>query len=307
MHRPALVIAALLALLPFCVHASGLFGTGIGSGFSGTIGTGAGAATYSGPGDLNTYVEAYSCSQALSAATRGVKLCNLCHEAAGVDTTCADALSDATTGIVVVPSPGAVLCAASGVNQCTVKTAYSLTATGHDATQTTVANRPLFNTTGVNSHPTISCTGGTVVLSNAAIATTASPLSMIGVASRTSVVGFDTPFDSNNGDVAFFFVNTGGSVNFSAGGNSPQFTYVEGNFVSLIGTNDGANTTISVNGAAALTSATGSTQIGTSIGVCNGANGGNPIIGQIGFMGYTATSVSNQAAINSGFHTVWNN
>lgn len=260
--------------------------------------------TYTGPGDLNTYIEAYG-TQALSAATRGTKLLNVCLPA---DVACADAVSDASTGTLVIPSPGGTACGTSiGVNLCTVKTAYSLTGSGHDATQATILNRPLLNTTGVNGHPTISCPGGTAVLSNAAIAFTAAPFTMVVAASRTTVVGFDSPFNAGDNTVDVVFNAGGGSAHFDAAGASPNATYTEGNFVSIIGTNDTTNTGVSLNGVSAGTNATGTTAIAVSIALCNATGGTNPLIGQLGFEGYIASSVSNQTAINAAIHQVWAN
>lgn len=263
------------------------------------------ASTFTGPGDLNAYVEAYG-TMAYSATTRGSKLVNACLHV--TPAACADAFSDLTTGLLILPSPGAILCGAlGGPTQCDVHIAYALNGSGHDMSDGGLtASRPPLDPTGVNGHPAIFCNGSSLLFSSA-IGRTNNPFTMVVVATRTSPVFFDVPFDSNDNTVDVVFNAGGGSLHFDAAGASPDVSYTEGNAAVIIGTNDGISTSVSINGGGFTGNPTSSTSIDTNIAMCGAFSGTNFLTGYVPFGGYGNTLFSNQAAISAMFATFWNN
>lgn len=106
------------------------------------------ASSYTGPGDVQATVWYYAL-RALTSATRGNKLVNVCTTISTVDT-CADMFSDATTGALVITTIGGAACN-TGTQPYNIKTWYELNGTGADQTQATVATRAVLS----------SCTGAT--------------------------------------------------------------------------------------------------------------------------------------------------
>jgi hypothetical protein len=77
----------------------------------------------------------YSSSRAFSDADRGNRLMNVCNVG---DAVCADVMSDATTGAVVVPLIGGSDCSTV---TCTIKIFYDRSTNARDAIQATIASR----------------------------------------------------------------------------------------------------------------------------------------------------------------------
>jgi hypothetical protein len=99
---------------------------------------GGGGGGYIGPGDVQATKWWYGL-RALSSATRGNKLVNICTTIATVDT-CADMLSDATTGAMILTTIGGAACNTS-TQPYNIKTWYELNGTGNDQTEAAVAAR----------------------------------------------------------------------------------------------------------------------------------------------------------------------
>jgi hypothetical protein len=131
--------------------------------------------------------------RAMSSATRGNKVANVCNSTGGVDVGCADMFSDATTGDLVSATISSITC--PGAN-CTVKTLYdqsgntNCSAAACDVTQATISKRPTL---------VASVTGGKAamlfanasfqLLSNASGITLAQPFTVSNVANKTGSGG----------------------------------------------------------------------------------------------------------------------
>jgi hypothetical protein len=135
--------------------------TGAGKGAPG----GGGGGSYIGPGDLGiTTPLAWSGLRAFSSATRGNAAINVCNVA---DVACADMISDATTGALVITTIGGSDCS---IVVCTVKKIYDQTAGGNctgscDLVQNTIASRATLTVScsGLTSSPCLTFNGTSAV------------------------------------------------------------------------------------------------------------------------------------------------
>jgi hypothetical protein len=106
------------------------------------------ASTYIGPGDKQAYA-IWAGVRAYSHATCGKPALNVCDSTGGSDVSCADLVTDTTTGLIVakaMPPPSSITCGAVHNPNCTVKIIYDQTGNNAcggpcNATQNTVANR----------------------------------------------------------------------------------------------------------------------------------------------------------------------
>jgi len=118
-----------------------------------------GGASYTGPGDIQASgVIHWAGLRAYSAATRGNNVAEICTTISTVDT-CANMVSDAVTGMIVLTTIGGVTCNNS-TQICNVRTLYdqsgALKCAGGTACnwqETTVALRPLIITSCLGSLP----------------------------------------------------------------------------------------------------------------------------------------------------------
>lgn len=108
-------------------------------------------ATYAGACDVVSGCVSYWGLRAASVATRGSNAINLCNV---LDAVCVDVASDASTGMVVIPTVGGSSCA---VVTCTIKSFYD-PISGNTQTQATIANRATLTVSCVNAQP---CAVGT--------------------------------------------------------------------------------------------------------------------------------------------------
>lgn len=115
-----LVVVSVTAQVP-------MTGAGVGA-------PGGGAASYTGPGDIDTFT-AWWGLRAYSSATRGNNLIEVCNSG---DANCVNMASSASTGDLVVTSVGSTDCS---VSTCTIKTAYDQSGNSRNMSQATEANR----------------------------------------------------------------------------------------------------------------------------------------------------------------------
>lgn len=140
----------------------------------------AGAASYSGPGNIVAGATAWYGLRAYSAADRGNPLLNVCNVA---DVACADLSSDATTGAIVISAIGGSSCS---VVTCTIKTMYDRSGNGYNATQATIGNRPTLVVSCINSLPCAAFVNQKLIGSGAGITAGSSTSSITAVAWRTA-------------------------------------------------------------------------------------------------------------------------
>lgn len=151
----------------------------------------AGGGAFAGPGDVVGSALFWSGLRAYSAATRGNRIANLCNSTGGVDVLCVDAISNATTGALVIPGSLTTFCPGSA---CTIQTLYDQTGANScggaacDFTESVVANRPVLTASCIGS---LACAQGNG--SSQAWATTVSsptnnqPITYSSVISRAAV------------------------------------------------------------------------------------------------------------------------
>lgn len=220
---------------------------------------GAPAASYTGPGDLKPFV-AWWGSSAYSAAARGSNAINICDAATGL--TCANWITDATTGLLVPTSIGGSAC---NIISCEVAVLYDQTVGNNcggscDLLLAHAIGRPLITNNGPNSTYCLqsqnAIAGGGLV--SAGNITQAQPFSSAIVAERTGSTGALTgAIVQSDGSIRIGYtasadtpsIYTGATVN-----NGPSATdnvfhaigYVANNASSLIGVDSTSASTVSV-------------------------------------------------------------
>ena len=268
MRRLLILLAMLLAASPALAQNS-LSTTGAG-------GYHAGAASFVGAGDLGTWT-AYWGTRAYSSATRGNKLLNACTpNTAG---TCADMLSDATTGDLVPATIGGNPC--PGVS-CIVEKYYDLTGNGHDMGNS-AGNAPFTLTASVaNGHacgvqPTNPSVSGYITAGNI---NTAQPFSVASVVDTTgnltSYAGMLSEW--NNGIWIFGHTNSNNQVRIYAGAELDA-TASDSSFHAIMGLASGASSKLIVDGSTTTGNA-GTTTANNVMALGNDAVGNGPWVGK---------------------------
>lgn len=147
-------------------------------------------ATYQGAGDTVSGAKAWWGLRAYNAADRGNPLIHVCIP---LDVSCANLVSDATTGALVIPTIGGSSCS---VVTCTIDVFYDRSGallcagtTACDATQIVIASRAQLIVSCINSRPCARFTGGQGYTTSAVALTAAQPYAYSAVASRTNAFG----------------------------------------------------------------------------------------------------------------------
>jgi hypothetical protein len=209
-------------------------------------------------------------TRAFSAATRGNKLINACDSTGGVDVSCADMLSDATTGDIVPKAIGGITC--PNVN-CTIKIYYDISgqtnctgAVACDMTRATVASRAKLTANALGGASTKSCgvsTGAATYATPALAAVVVPPHSVTATAKYSSTTGGQLILGSaggtNNGYGAFggfFALFDPSTVNASVAFDTTAHTL---QYVA-----NGASSFVTVDTTTSTTQNSGSTNIGTT-------------------------------------------
>lgn len=210
---------ALLALIALVPRADAQF---LGPGWWKT----AAPASYAGPGDV-VALKWWVGLRAYSAATAGAAALNICSESGGVDVTCEDELTSATTGKLVLGTIGATCSSVT----CTVKIWYDRTGNNACAsapcnfTQTTVADRATFLITGcpgTSGQPCASFNGSSDCYTTGGAVGDSQPYSETAVSYKTS--------SASNESILIFDSSTAGQVGYSSTANTAGF--YAGSFVS---------------------------------------------------------------------------
>lgn len=242
--------------------------TTTGAGSVAKVATGGGA--FLGPVDAIASPLGCWSLRACTAALRGNAVANVC-----VTGTCADMLSDATTGNLVTQTINGVSCPNNSGN-CLVRTLYFQTGSLSCPISCNLLNAGLNATNPVLSNSCGSLAksfcilfvaGNSTVLASQGTATASQPLTLIAVAMQTGALG------ANNGVVS---INSNQvELSFEASGSALAFIYAGSSLISqsqtinawhsLIGVANGANSAISVDGAAQTTGNAGSNAASSGI------------------------------------------
>jgi hypothetical protein len=227
---------------------------------------------YSGPGDVKTSWKVWWGTRAFSNATLGTKLVNICNSTGGVDVLCADASSNASTGVLVIPGSLSTFCPGS---VCTIKTYYDQSGASAcsgpcDQTQTTVASRMILTANALGAS-----TGTCGVASGAQIYIQGSFTSLAQPFTVSAVVQFTT----TSGSILYF----GGSAGIGFGEQSSVFRFY-------------ANST--VNGSASNTSPVALQNIAGGSGATASFVVNNATVGTAGSSGNLATGTGLYLAVD---------
>jgi len=256
------------------------------------------AVSYTGPGDIiTTNTLAWWGLRAWSAATRGNAAANVCDSG---DAHCVDALTDATTGNLIVPSSNPNC----GSSACTVKKLYDQTAGGNcggscDLVQATEANRPVLTTSCIGSLTCMTWTASQTLLSAAGTTTVNDPFTFSTVVIRTaSGTGNPLIIGVENGQVQLSFFLTANTV-FGYGGNAVFGTAADNSFHAMQMLFNGASANLYIDGTPNTGNDGGTVLAGKlcmSIGVVGSSTEGGM---------WSADKSANFSALNSNQHTYW--
>lgn len=261
-------------------------------------------AAYSGAGDVVASAVAFWSMDAYNAATKGTKAVQICNVA---DVVCADLSTDATTGALVVTTIGGSNCA---IVTCTIKIWYDQSGamqcsagTVCDLTNSTIANRPTFIVSCINSKPCARFAAASSQVLNAVSGTNNvnQPFTVSYISQQTA--GFTT-----NGDVLWagggtMQVGYGANVNTAfmyLASSAPEVTAANSTFHAVQNVANDTSSDIYVDGS------TNTVSPGTSI--INGTyqiGGNNFITGDIFEVGVWASAFSsgNKSAMNTNQHS----
>lgn len=269
-------------------------------------GSGGAPPSYVGPGDI-TFFQVWWGLRAYSAATAGTKAVNLCDAA---DAHCADALTNATTGILTIPSSNPN-CTGSA---CTVKTIYDqsgnllCSAAACDLTQTTIALRPTFVASCTSSLPCMRFTGSSSQAFTDPNLTSvqAHPITFSSVSQETTTASYEDVFAGNSGAGstqagylnAFAFTYAGNNVGIAAAATST--------YHAIQSTFNAGSSTIYIDGTSTGVADPGSNGV-QAMNIGGSTNTGNYLTGEIKECGMISGTVTGgtQASLNTNQHTFW--
>lgn len=261
------------------------------------------AASFTGVGDIASGAIAYWGLRAYSAAKRGTKVANLCDAS---DVHCADALSDSTTGALVVPSSNPN-CTVS--NTCTVKILYDQIGTGCsgncDLSQSTIADRPTLtiNCSGFTSQPCMTFASTQAGLNGPTFITSpiAQPITFSAVMKRTS--NFTTRMDTlGDGHITMGWESTTNTAFILGGTPFGDATASNSTWHALQGLFSGASSNLTVDGSSNSIT-TGTTGLSGVFCMGNCFAGTDGTIAE--FAPWGSDKSANFAALNSNQHTFW--
>lgn len=258
------------------------------------------AASYTGPGDIVSFLS-WGGLRAYSAATRGNNALNVCNPG---DAACADVVTDATTGNLVLTTIGGHDCT---MDDCTAKIIYDQTAGGScsgscNLVQATEASRFTLKHNCVNT--TLWCLvmpGGSQQMISAGNATFTLPYSMSTVANRTTVVSYANVIGLGSGGVV--------ELGFDISANN---SFLFGNVLFTAATTD--NSFHSIQGLLASTSKLvidgsvttgGNEALGRTLALCVGACGNAPTAQAVEFGWANADLSSSFSALSTNQHSYW--
>lgn len=274
----------------------------------------AGVGGYTGPGDIvTTNLYLWYGLRAFSSATRGNKAVNVCDAS---DVHCVDALTDATTGALIIPSSNPN-CGSSG---CTIKIWYDHTGalrcgaaggTACDATQATIGNRATLITNCIGSLPCASFTGSSTQSYSVAVSNFSTPISQpctfSTVIERTAAFTTTGAWwgDSNTSSIAF--LNSANTIQIFYG-SAPTISVSDSAFhamqlvingASSDGYIDGSGNSISPGAASCVTA--------NNVDLFGKDGFGNLLTGKVTEFGmWSATfSAGSKSTMNSNQHAYW--
>ncbi len=259
------------------------------------VGSGGGAAAYSGPGDVVPGATMWAGLRAYSAATRGQPAANVCN--AG-DAACVDMVTDATTGALVITTVGGTNC---GSSTCTVKKLYDQTvgnncaAASCDLIQNTEANRPVLVTSCINSKPCMTGNGSQSVVTANGL-TLPEPLTISAIGWRTTGSGV---FSVIVGQISFgaimltYWVGANQAAIYD--GTQLTATAADDAFHAFEGIFNGASSAIYVDGVGTTGAIAGSQSFANNIGFLTGNFG--TITGKGIEMGIWGSAISGGDAV----------
>jgi hypothetical protein len=259
------------------------------------------AVSYTGPGDIiTTSTIAWWGLRAWSTATRGNAAANVCDSG---DAHCVDALTDATTGNLIVPSSNPNC----GSSACTVKKLYDQTAGGNcggscDLVQATEANRPVLTTSCIGSLTCMTWNGSQILVSAGNfVFSGGSPYTMSGVAIRNT--GHSGNFmGTGNGALQVVFGGTANQVFIYAGNQVINNSVPDGAFHAIQSLFNGASSALYIDGVNTAGDSGGSGATSPlCLGQCNGGFTGSSTEGGM----WSADKSANFSALNSNQHTYW--
>lgn len=257
---------------------------------------------YTGPGDVVASATGWWGLRAYSSATRGTNAANVCIPA---DATCADLVTDATTGALIVPTIGGSSC---GVVTCTVKTLYDQSGNGNNLTNATIANRPVLNTTASPSGAgpgMVFTAASSQRLSNTVFTFVPQPASLIAVAKSVNNSAQQGLFSASSSQPQLSFRNPGDNTAFIFAGTVLSRAATDGSFHTLVGVANGASSSISVDGA--TTSGAGGAGVNAQVFLGNDGGAGNYFNGTAQEAGAWASAFSagNISGMDSNQRTFW--
>src|ERR1700730_16336681 len=174
-------------------------------------------AAFTGPGDVKTGWKAWWGTRAFSNATLGTRLIHICDSTGGTDVTCADASSNASTGVLVIPGSRVSFC--PGVN-CTIKTYYdqsgaSACSGACDTTQATIASRAILTANALGAST------GTCGVFTAASSQQYSTGNIFTGLAQPYTVSAVVEFTSSS--ITSYYFGTTGSIGFGEQGSTFRF------------------------------------------------------------------------------------
>ncbi len=260
---------------------------------------------YTGPGDIVGSWQVWYGLRAFSAAKRGTKAINVCNVS---DVACADFLTDATTGALVVTTVGGSDCS---VVVCTIKTLYdqsgALACTGAcDNTQATISARPTLKTTCPGL--TIPCAQFTTAPQefNAATlaASTSQPFSMSMVYNRFSGTTYGGGLSFTSPDARFAAEGAPNQIQVYTG-TVLDATAADATFIAANAIFSNANCVVMVNGTDTGPASCGTNGAGSTIQI--NFPTGQPINQYFGEAGMTSVGFTsgNRTSLNSNQRAFW--
>lgn len=251
---------------------------------------------------FGTNVVAYGGLWAPTAAARGSAVINLCDSAGN---NCADMVTDATTGHVVITTRGADACATA--DDCVVATVYDTSGTTNcttacDYTQATNALRPTIkhNCFATGIYCMVFTPTQWLQSPNLLAGAVAQPFSLSGVAERSGAfTTFGDFFGSSGDDVQFGFTSSTNTA-FLYAGSVGTATAADSAPHAIQGLGNGASSSVYIDGSSSSISA-GTNSIATALRLGGNANKFTGYLGESGV--WSADKSANFSAMNSNQHS----
>lgn len=258
--------------------------------------------SYTGPGDIVASAKFWGGLRAYSSAKRGSAAINVCNVS---DVACVDMVTNASTGALVVTTVGGSNC---GSVTCTIKIVYDQSGNGTNATQATIASRPILTLNCINTSLPCMHVTGAQKMPITLISTTTSPLSYSAVAERVGTAnGFMMTTGADSGPDAILDFPSAATARIYDNGTGLTLAETDNAFHAFQAMANGSSGYIYVDGSSTSGALGPSSTHSTAASLFSNVGGSGNLTGYMAEIGMWPSSFStgNASSLHSNQSAYW--